>query len=274
MARQLVDPGHRAWEIGWTVANEFRSEGLRYEDAETTRILVRYRQAIGKDGELWVDVPLIDRSGGFLDPIIDGWHKGVLGWSDPVRNSTPFGQCAITLGGAYHFAGATGIGDVSVGFAKALNPLTTVRAAIELPSGNASQLIGSGGLDFGVSVDHRFKLSRRWELQVQAAVVAQGKDPAVPHARSAALQGGLALIYRRNSRDSFILQWQHEDSPTVDGASQAGHRLLTAGYRRKLSAKDAIELSIMEDRDLWRKRLELANEGPDFTVSIRYLVRF
>lgn len=273
-ARSPLQPGERGWEFGWTAANEFRSEGPRYEDAETSRLLIRYRQGLPKRQEFWVDVPIVDRSGGFLDPIIDGWHKGVLGWSDPVRNATPFGGSVISLAGTYSFGSAFGVGDVSVGLAKSITSRTVLRAAVKLPTGNAAQLIGSGGLDFGLSLDHRIALGSKFELHGQLAVIAQGKDPSLPHVRSLVFQGMLALVYKRNSRDTFALQWQHEDSPTVDGVSQDAHRTLSVGYRRRLSSKDAVEFIVMEDRDIWRKRLELANEAPDFTVGVRYLVKF
>src|SRR5687767_11209260 len=101
----VLERGRRSWSLGYTNANDIRREprsgaATVEEDQETSRVAFRYREGIGDATEWWVDVPFLSRGGGFLDPIIDGWHQNVLGWSDQLRNTTPFGRSVVSVAGS------------------------------------------------------------------------------------------------------------------------------------------------------------------------------
>lgn len=267
----------RRFGLDLTVANDFRRRFTVDEDSEVDRLGISYRQGLGEDREFWAEGALISRSGGFLDPIIDAWHRMVLGWADRARISTERGRSIVALEDEYAFGSARGIGDVTVGFTQRLGARFAVSAAVKLPTGDASRLLGSGGVDVGVSVEGWRPLGCGWSLHGQIGLVAQGKATRVTGSRSLVDQEAIALVWSKNTRDTWIVQWQSERSPTVTGVSavDASHRLVTFGYRRKLTEHASLELFFSEDRDLFNGRFpEGANVGPDFTAGARYTWKF
>lgn len=277
LAGPALGKGERAWEVGLTTANDFRSRPGMFEDAEIDRLEVLYRMGWQKNRELWFSGALLNRGGGFLDPIIDWWHRNILGWTDKIRDITPYGGSTILLDGEYQFGSAAGLGDVTVGLTQTLNPRLSASVALKLPTGDAARLMGSGAPDLGVSVDYRFPIARKFSGHAQVGVVLQGKATRLPATRSLIDQECLALIYTPNSRDSWIVQWQSERAPITTGArgADASHRLVTFGFRRQMSARETIELYFSEDRDLFNgKWPEGANVGPDFTAGVRYGWKF
>lgn len=269
--------GERAFEGGISLANDFRRFGLLDEDSEIARLDLRYRQNWGVGREFYVELPLMSRDGGFLDSIIDWWHRNILQWTDPVRDATDHNRSVVELAGEYRFGSAAGIGDLTVGVRQALCPRLTASVAIKLPTGDASRLMGSGAPDFGIALEGWTLISRRWTLYGQIGLVAQGRATRLSGTRGLVDQELLGLLFQANSRETWIVQWQSEMSPTVTGISgaDATHRLITFAYRRRLSDTQTLELYFSEDRDLFNGRFpEGANVGPDFTCGVRFGVRF
>ena len=273
------EAGHRWTRAGVSGANDLRrvSKGslVVAEDQETTRLTIG--QTIGVDDRTawnW-QVPIVIRGGGFMDPLIDSWHAWVLHWSSPLRDATPFGRSIVSIpGGTY--GSAVGLGDASVGVRRRMSEHLAVRAAVELPSGNSGQLLGSGGVDAGLAIDGRWRVASRWALYGGVAVVAQGRGPELDGVRGLADSGYLALVHRANSRDEWIAQWQSERSPLQTGVpgSDATHRLVTLAYRRAMGRGRSLELWFSEDRDLFEGTFpEGANLGPDFTVGLAWTIR-
>lgn len=276
----LLDAGESRFGFGWTVANDFRElpEGgpySVYEDQETSRFSLTFDRGL-RGGRQWsVEVPVLVRGGGFLDPVISWWHRHVLGWSDPGRASAPEGQSIVRVPGA-QFGAAWGLGDVSVSYSQRLSDRLIATGAVKLPTGNASQLLGSGAADAGVTLDWHAPLGKRWALFAQGGVIAQGKATKLPHSRDFVHQELVALMYHPNSRDAWVAQWQGEASATETGVpgSDATHRVLTFGYQRRLSARHFLEMFFSEDRDVFNGHFpEGTNIGPDFTAGLRLTVR-
>lgn len=271
-APPVLAKGERRVAIGWTVANDLRRAIGLDEDYELQRLALRCRWGAGRREDLWVEAALIARGGGFLDSWIDAWHRSVLGWTDPVRDATPRGRSVVASTGRHAFGPASGLGDVTVGWTRAIGEGTRVSAAVKAPVGNPGQLLGSGAWDLGVSLDHRMPLGRGWGLALQAALIAQGKASRLAGAYGLADQELVALTWRPNSKDVWTVQWQSERAPVRTGvaAADATHRLVTFGYRRALGAGAELELYFSEDRDLMNGRSpEIANIGPDFTAGVR-----
>jgi len=228
------------------------------------------------DYEWSVEVPILVRGGGVQDPLIDWWHANILHWSDGLRNSTPFGRSVVNVPGS-SFGSASGLGDISGFLAKNLGHGLTLTAGLKIPTGNADQLLGSGNVDAGLYAQKAWSLGRRVYLHTQLGVVAQGKAKDLDSARGLVHQEGLALVWQVNSRDAWVGQWQGESSAVVTGVpeSDATHRLITIGYKRKLSHTQILDLYFSEDRDLFSGNFpEGANIGPDFTMGARLNIRF
>ncbi len=273
----FLPPGIREWSLSYTSANDFRQLGAVAEDYELQRIALRYR-ALWRDGMEWsVEVPFLSRGGGWQDPLIDWWHENVLHWSDPLRNSTPFGRSQVSIPGRSFNGSADGLGDITLMLAKPLTKCLTGSFAIKLPTGNARNLLGSGAPDAGVYLQGQFPIARRLNLHAQLGLVLQGKSTELDDARPWLHQEGFSLVWQRNSRDAWIAQWQGESSALRSGVpgSDATHRLLTFGYKRKLSSHQMLDLFFSEDRDVFNGKLpEGANIGPDFTMGVRLSIRF
>ncbi len=273
---QVLETNQNEFSAGWLCANDYRSYFGVLEDQETSRFELSYRKGLKDGWEMQVEVPYLIRSGGFLDPIIDWWHKSILGLEPPGRSSVPFGHCLVSLPG-YTFHSANGLGDTTVRLAKKLGPNAVGAVGIKAPTGNDGGLLGSGAFDIGASVTGNYAIGMRLKAYAQLAYVVQGKATAVPGTRSNILQESLALEWNRNSRDSWILQWQGEDSAIRTGnpVSDSQHRILSLGYRRKLTPNRWIELHFSEDGDFLDYNVPaIANVGPDFTIGARYIVRW
>lgn len=270
-----MERGKREFSLSITSANDFRSMPGLLEDEETERLSAVLREGT-KFGEVWVEVPYVSRGGGYLDPIIDGWHKTVLGWSDPARKAAKMGRTIVQQSGRYSYGSASGLGDISGGIARSIGQGWNARAALKLPTGSSGDLIGSGGADLGLSLDHAFQLAHRLKCVAMAGIVYQSRGPAALGANRWVDQEGLAFIYEANSRDSWIAQWQSERAPirTTVSAANATHRMLTFGYRRKIDANQSLDLMFSEDKDVVNGRMpEIASIAPDFTIGVRWVLR-
>jgi len=261
-------------------ANDFRQAsslaGLVKEDEETERFAFRYGEGL-RNGYQWnVEVPFLFRGGGFQDPIIDWWHANVLHWSDSLRDSTPFGHSQVDVPGS-SFGSAGGLGDISGSITKVFSHGLAVTAGLKLPTGSSSDLLGSGNFDAGVYVQKPWPIMRRVTLHAQLGLIAQGKAKDLDSARGLVHQEGFAIVWQPNGRDAWIAQWQGESSAVVTGVpeSDATHRLITFGYKRRLSRKQMLDLYFSEDRDLFSNSFpEGANIGPDFTMGVRLNFKF
>lgn len=272
----VLGPGESEASFAWTCANDYRSRPVILEDQETSRFDLSYKKGLKGGWEIQAEVPYLVRSGGFMDPIIDWWHKSVLGVEPPGRSTAPYGKCLIAVPGRT-FGSASGLGDASVRLSRRLAPWAVGTVGVKAPTGDDGGLLGNGAFDFGASVTGDWSLGGRLSLFAQLAWVAQGKATALPETRSDVLQQAIALVWKRNSRDSWVLQWQGEDAAVKvgDPMSDGQHRILTLGYRRLLAPGRWLELHFSEDGDFLNYSAPaLANLGPDFTVGARYVVRW
>ncbi|MGV3615975.1 MAG: DUF3187 family protein [Fimbriimonas sp.] len=275
----VLEKGERTLSVGFTAANDLRRYGAGAvdEDYELDRLLLRYRMGLADGWDVTFDLPLLSRGGGFLDPFIETWHDLVLdGFPSHNRAGTPYGRSYVRVPGT-SWGSATGIGDASAWATKRINDRLMATAAIKLPVGNAGQGLGSGNFDIALALQARVPLLRKLDLHLQGGVVAQGAATGLDSTRSLVHQGAAALTYRSSSRDNWVIQWQSEDSATVTGIapSDAGHRIFSAAWQRRIGAGQTMEFFFSEDQD-WPNFpiVRLANQGPDFTAGIRYIRRF
>ncbi len=277
----LLSHGEREWNLSWTTANDFRmlAEGSRLteEDYEIQRFALHYRERLRNDLEWSIEIPWLSRGAGFQDPIIDWWHANVLHWSDPLRNSRPFGKTYIRLPNESFEDSADGLGDISVVLSHALGKRWIGSVGLKLPTGNPSALLGSGAIDAGIYVQGRVPIYRKLTLHGQLGIIFQGEAKKLSNSRDLVHQEGLSLVWQQNSRDAWVAQWQGEASAIrsdVSG-SDSTHRLLTFGYKRRLSTSQQLDVFFSEDRDVFSGNFpEGANIGPDFTMGIRLGFRF
>jgi len=267
--------------IAFQAANDMRSltygAKVDYEDYEIDRLQLRYRRGIGDGADLTIEVQLLDRNGGFMDPVIEFWHRYVLGIQVALRDDTPYGQSMVDIPGHSPYGSSAGIGDTSVYLAKEFSGRLTAIAGLSLPTGNSGELLGAGAVDAGLSVQYRTVIHSSVVAYAHAGAIYQGPDRELPEARRFVHQEGVSLVWTRNSRDSVIGQWDSEASALVSGipGSDSGHRMLSLGWRRKLSDRKWLDVYFSEDGDFVNYSVDpLVNIAPDFTVGFVYGCRF
>jgi len=134
---------------------------------ETNRTVLGGSVGVGHGLEVGLDVPMISRFGGFLDPVIDS-VEDLFGNFNPERKLFPnnsFGAFHVQRGDVTLFDGkdqSFNLGDIWMsGKYEAWHPekwpLFALRAAIKFPTGRAGGVYGSGKPDFGlgVAVEHQ-----------------------------------------------------------------------------------------------------------------------
>lgn len=246
------------------------------EDQETQRLALRYRKGYTNGFEGSVEVPLLFRNGGFMDPIINWYHFAVLGPQNRVRDFLPFGRSFVRVPGVGDFGSAGGLGDVSFQVRKKVSPRLSLGAALKVPTGSANDLLGSGAFDFGFNAEYQTMIGKKLQLNASVGLVAQGKPTVLRNGRGLIDQEMLAITYKKNSRDAFVAQYQNEASPTRVGleSNDGRHVMLTFGYERRISDRDRLDFYFSEDHDLLPGATALVNIAPDFTIGIRWNRRF
>jgi len=270
----LLGPGERSLGLSLMSANSLTFLGAVREDQETERLALRARWGVAR-GEWGVEVPLLARWGGFMDPFLAGFHR-LVGIHN-FRGSVPFGRSEERLPGSGGFASEAGLGDVTGSYSRAVGRRTFVTFALKLPTGNAGGLLGSGAVDAGASLYSRWGLGHRFELFGQLGAVVQGDPTRLASARPFVHQESLSLQYRKDSRDYWVVQWQGEPSAMAVGVRKLDgpHRMLSLGFTRRLSGRESIQLFLSEDADFVNYRAPLlVNVAPDFSIGLNLTRRW
>lgn len=208
------------------------------EDTETDRVNVKRRWGLGQGFEASVALPVMWRNAGFTDKLIANYHAliGVTGPDFDIspgrRHVTPYhsdiqltdadGRTLVDAGPAF------GLGDLQAtlkhGIAQSRWYALAGRVGVKLPTGGASDLIGSGGTDTGVDLDASLALSHRVCMFANASYVWMQRDSHLSGlAQTHQRRSMVALEYYTNSRTSWILQNEIADAavrtgnPFVDG---------------------------------------------------------
>ena len=245
-----------------------------YEFYEYDIAAARYRQGLGNGMDFTVDLPLISRGGGILDPLLDGYHR-LIGVEGGSRFEAPYGQCLIEIPGSGPYRDALGIGDLSGALTKALTPRLMGTVAIKLPTGNSHQILGSGNFDGAFDLQYKLPNGPRWCWQFQGGIVGQGTSTELQGTRGLNPQAAVVLMHKANRLDSWVFQWQTEESGIVTGVggSDSPHRQVGVAFQRQMPRNRMLEVYFTDDGD-WANSYhdpEIANIAP-FTLGIRYVM--
>lgn len=148
-------PGEHALQLRYDLSNEFYTASENGEvlliDGETNTFTLAYRAAVFGRFEWSLELPLVRRDGGWLDSTIESWHDF---WGLPDGNRSPAPQDRLR----YYYArdGQTlfdlqasdsDFGDLSLGAGWRATEGLTLRALLELPTGDEETFTGgtSGG---------------------------------------------------------------------------------------------------------------------------------
>lgn len=132
-------------------------------DGETAQYNLKFRYGLAERLELGLDIPYIQHSGGWLDSIIRNYHD-LAGFPNDRQEQFEKDQIdyEVADNGTIRYAlkeQASGLGDVRVSAAVPLLDPTVrakrhlaIRSILKLPTGEADELLGSGGTDVSLGL--------------------------------------------------------------------------------------------------------------------------
>ncbi len=137
-----------------SIAEETGDE-LIIQDGETTRFELGYRRGFSGGWELGLELPYLMHESGGLDSVIEDWHD-FFGLPNGARDELPRDNLLYRFerpgAATFNFdRNVNGIGDLRLygGYRLKDEPgyRSAVRFSVKLPTGEAEDLLGSGGVD-------------------------------------------------------------------------------------------------------------------------------
>lgn len=179
-------------------------------DGETAQYNLRFRYGVSEKLELGLDVPYIQHSGGWLDSLIRNYHEAV-GFPNDRQEEFDIDQINYTFDEVSMTNNHSGLGDVRLTAAVPLfsesiesRRYLALRSLLKLPTGNADDLLGSGGTDVSMGLaysDYQTLESINMVLSAYAGGIYMGNTEVLRHKqRHFAGYGGASL-------DWLALDW-------------------------------------------------------------------
>lgn len=244
-------------------------------DMELTELDIRYRKKISDSLEFGIGVPVLNFNSGFMDSFLESYHEA-FGFPDYGRGDRPKNEFLyeVRRNGELVVKGKdrkTGIGDIRLSVKKVIlnNPVISLKAEIELPTGKSSEGFGNGSLDGSIAVLIEHELSRRIKVYFNSGAVFPGDLKAEKNVRlknfiyagtgfEAFLWDNLSILGQIYAQSSVFPETKIS---TIDRTPV----ILTLGGRY-YSDKSSIEFSFTEDPN--------TSGAPDLTFGLSYKRRF
>lgn len=230
-------------------------------DGETHRLLWQLRWSPVARWEVGMDVPYLSHEAGGLDSFIDEWHD-LFGFPDGGRPQFPRdkqrfsyyrnGQPLVELDQS-----VDGVGDISftAGYQLLDAPerRLALRSQLKLPTGDDSDLLGSGSTDLALGLylsDRSLLRSHDLVLHGSVGVLWMGESDVLDEIREDwVLYGSTTLGWQYSSRVSLKLQLDmhtafYDSSLTELGSNAA---MLTLGGGIQLTDDWILDLGVTED---------------------------
>ncbi len=249
-------------QVSYSVASHFEIEDSGAEqvvlDGETERLSLRWQWGLSPGWEVGLDVPLVRHSGGYLDSLIIDWHD----WFNLPQNGRDIApqdelQLAYAGGGEAILLNddASGVGDVRLLGARQLSQsagrATALRAYVKLPTGDEDELLGSGGVDAGITLHHRRALYDNLTLNLWGgAAYLSGGDVLSNRNRGWVVAGGAAAALRLNRAVSLKVQWDAHSQVYEDTRLQQLNEVayvLSFGGSIRLGPRQALDIVVVEN---------------------------
>lgn len=193
-----------------------------FVQGELRRQTFSIRRGIGDRFEVSVDVPVISIGGGSTDAVIEAFHRD-LGLGNAERETVARNVETIELhAGNVNFvrqrATHAELGDIALSGKYELRAIEddryafAVEGALELPTGRAATLSGSGSVDGGM----QFLATRsfaRTSVHGSMGVLFLGADRVIGTRRQAIVTDSLAVAHLVTDRTSTVLQVTVSETP-------------------------------------------------------------
>ncbi len=245
-------------------------------DMEITELDLRFKKVIPGFFEVGIEVPVLSLESGFMDSFLDSYHK-TFGFPDYGRSTRPANSFLyeVRRNGTLVVQGkngAIGIGDVRLTAKKEIfsnDPVMSVRAEVELPTGDAKDGHGSGGIDTGLTLLIDKRISERFMSYGNAGVIFPGPLKALQDVdlkTSFHAAAGIEAAIWKHFGILGQISFQTSPFPKMEiGSVDRIAALLTFGGRY-ISGKNSLEFSLTEDPN--------TAGAPDVTFNLTYKGRF
>jgi hypothetical protein len=245
-------------------------------DMEVTELDLRLKKDIPGLFEVGVEVPVLSLESGFMDSFLDSYHK-TFGFPDYGRDTRPANSFLyeVRRNGVLVVQGKNGeigIGDVRLTAKKVIlknDPVISIRAEIELPTGDASRGRGSGGIDTGITLLMDKRISERFMSYVNAGAIFPGPLKALQDVglkTSFHAAAGIEAAIWKHFGILGQISFQTSPFPKMEiGSVDRVAALLTFGGRYT-SGKSSLEFSLTEDPN--------TAGAPDVIFNLTYKRRF
>lgn len=210
-------------------------------DGETHRSDLALSRGLGNDIEVRLTVPLISSGGGWSDPIIESAHHAMK-IGNAQRESLRRNSETVYLrhdGATYVRSRGNGVslGDVALSAKYELEHNLAVVGSIELPTGSADRLDGSGALDAGVELIASRDVRYNNRVTMSLGVIRLGANAALATRSQFLITDTVALAHRVGRSASVVMQLTVSESPfrqlDVPEFSRRAYQLST-GFQRQV----------------------------------------
>lgn len=175
--------GELRWRSSLAVTNTLNSQQLAdesiYLDVESYRLNLGLQYGLNENWAVNFDLPLIHKGAGFLDSVINSWHK-LFNLPQASRPTVENDQYRIqrTLNGSTLTdlqSADTGIGDLQLGLGHTLyvsqQSRLSVWAGLKLPTGNPGSLNSNGAIDASIWLAANKQPAEHWRLNTNVGLV-------------------------------------------------------------------------------------------------------
>lgn len=255
------------WQISVEHSNQFAGGRAGSEvlvlDGETTRVNLRHHQRLMSCWQFSVDVPFVSHAQGKFDRAIDDWHQ-FFGLPDANRAGTEFNALNYQFSDNSEVKHAitrpqSGVGDIQLSFQYAKGCSATAdstkadrmfRAGIKLPTGNPSELRGSGEVDlFADWQSSIWSNQGRWHGGLALGVLLSGRTDRFAEQESVAAYGSIGVQFAAHQKLRLIAQLDGHSPFYKSDLREIGDPSvnLAVGVRYLAGRAHTFELSISED---------------------------
>lgn len=256
-----------------SIANELRSTPSTFEDAETWRLRVLHGARNTRGQFWWIEMPLVSRYGGLLDPLIDAWHRAFVDDGVPLRRTRGYGESLLDLPGAGRVRSGLGWGDLTFATGQTWGPWQG-SAYLKVPTGDPAALMGSGTWDAALAAEYLSPVWGRARFWAKSSLTWIGPGGRLERVRRRVPHHTLGLQYDFGPGTAFA-QWDAEPAPQdLPDIASDPHRIITFGWRWQ-KGDWSYSAWMSQDGDWGPISFPGgARIGPDMTLGLRVQRRF
>jgi hypothetical protein len=192
-------------------------------DMEWAELNLKYKKTLSNSLELSIELPILSFNSGFMDNGLD-WYHTTFGFPDYGRRSRPANQFLYRIKKENTLIiegenGKVGFGDLRISAKQVLmrlnnQPFLSLKATIELPTGDPDTGYGNGSLDLSLLVQVEKKLTETLQATGNLGLVIPGNLKAQ---KTIELKnywwGGIGLEAKPWKRLSILAQISTQTSP-------------------------------------------------------------